>query len=86
MPGYSPVCDHSFECMTCRGNGWVDETRVAKGKVFTERVTVQDVPVRRRHARRRRPRPPLTVRSPCRLRLPAAGPMLGRGDGRAPAG
>lgn len=39
MPGYSPVCDNCFKCMTCRGNGYVDETRMSNGKVFTERVT-----------------------------------------------
>lgn len=64
MPGYSPVCDNCFKCMTCRGNGYVDETRMSKGKALHRARHVQDVQRRRRQARGWRPRPPLTVSLP----------------------
>lgn len=39
MPGYNPNCDNCFKCLTCRGNGSLEETRSDRGKVWKERVT-----------------------------------------------
>lgn len=39
MAGYSPNCNNCFKCMTCRGEGYVDEPRVSGEKAWRERVT-----------------------------------------------
>lgn len=39
MPGYNPRCDNCFRCMTCHGDGTVNETRQDGGKVHVVRVT-----------------------------------------------
>ena len=39
MPGYNPNCPNCFKCLTCKGNGSLEETRMSGGKVWKERVT-----------------------------------------------
>ena len=39
MARYEAWCDNCFKCMTCRGNGFVDEPRLENGKAWRERVT-----------------------------------------------
>jgi hypothetical protein len=40
MAGYNPNCGNCFKCLTCRGNGTIEQTRgdLSK-KVWKERVT-----------------------------------------------
>lgn len=42
MTGYDPNCNNCFKCLTCKGNGWIEQTRNVDAKKFgviKEKVT-----------------------------------------------